>query len=90
MSRVDAARFGAMKGVLPLKGCVAASDAFFSPSPTALKPWRQQARPPLSSPAAPSRDQDVIDAADRLGAQNHLRSCVHAPCGATHYSNDDN
>jgi phosphoribosylaminoimidazolecarboxamide formyltransferase/IMP cyclohydrolase len=29
MSRVDAARFGAMKAVLPLKGCVAASDAFF-------------------------------------------------------------
>jgi phosphoribosylaminoimidazolecarboxamide formyltransferase/IMP cyclohydrolase len=28
MSRVDAARFGAMKAVLPLKGCVAASDAF--------------------------------------------------------------
>ncbi len=29
MSRVDAARFGAMKAVLPLAGCVAASDAFF-------------------------------------------------------------
>jgi phosphoribosylaminoimidazolecarboxamide formyltransferase/IMP cyclohydrolase len=29
MSRVDSARFGAMKAVLPLKDCVAASDAFF-------------------------------------------------------------
>ena len=29
MSRVDAARFGAMKAVLPLAGTVAASDAFF-------------------------------------------------------------
>ena len=29
MSRVDAARFGAMKAVLPLEGTVAASDAFF-------------------------------------------------------------
>ena len=29
MSRVDAARFGAMKAVLPLEGSVAASDAFF-------------------------------------------------------------
>ena len=29
MSRVDAARFGAMKAALPLAGTVAASDAFF-------------------------------------------------------------
>jgi hypothetical protein len=36
MSRVDAARFGAMKAVLPLKGCVAASDAFF-PFPDGLE-----------------------------------------------------
>ncbi len=36
MSRVDAARFGAMKAVLPLEGCVAASDAFF-PFPDGLE-----------------------------------------------------
>jgi phosphoribosylaminoimidazolecarboxamide formyltransferase/IMP cyclohydrolase len=40
MSRVDAAKFGAMKAVLPLKteegGCVAASDAFF-PFPDGLE-----------------------------------------------------
>ena len=35
-SRVDAARFGAMKAVLPLKGCVAASDAYF-PFPDGLE-----------------------------------------------------
>ena len=29
MSRVDSCRIGAMKAVLPLKGTVAASDAFF-------------------------------------------------------------
>ena len=29
MSRVDAARIGAAKAVLPLQGAVAASDAFF-------------------------------------------------------------
>ena len=29
MSRVDSAKIGAMKAVLPLKGCVAARDAFF-------------------------------------------------------------
>ena len=36
MSRVDAARFGAQKAVLPLKGSVAASDAFF-PFPDGLE-----------------------------------------------------
>ena len=36
MSRVDAAKFGAMKAVLPLGGCVAASDAFF-PFPDGLE-----------------------------------------------------
>src|SRR6202453_2476104 len=36
MSRVDAAKFGAMKAVLPLAGCVAASDAFF-PFPDGLE-----------------------------------------------------
>ena len=36
MSRVDAARFGAMKAVLPLAGTVAASDAFF-PFPDGLE-----------------------------------------------------
>jgi phosphoribosylaminoimidazolecarboxamide formyltransferase/IMP cyclohydrolase len=36
MSRVDAARFGAQKAVLPLKGTVAASDAFF-PFPDGLE-----------------------------------------------------
>ncbi len=36
MSRVDAAKFGAMKAVLPLAGTVAASDAFF-PFPDGLE-----------------------------------------------------
>ncbi|MDE3106297.1 MAG: bifunctional phosphoribosylaminoimidazolecarboxamide formyltransferase/IMP cyclohydrolase, partial [Acidobacteriota bacterium] len=36
MSRVDSARFGAMKAVLPLAGSVAASDAFF-PFPDGLE-----------------------------------------------------
>ena len=43
MSRVDAARFGAMKAVLPLKGCVAASDAFF-PFPDGLEAVAQDGR----------------------------------------------
>ena len=36
MSRVDAAKFGAQKAVLPLQGTVAASDAFF-PFPDGLE-----------------------------------------------------
>ncbi len=51
MSRVDAARFGAMKAVLPLAGSVAASDAFF-PFPTDWKPWPLPEQPPSSSPEA--------------------------------------
>jgi phosphoribosylaminoimidazolecarboxamide formyltransferase / IMP cyclohydrolase len=66
MSRVDAARFGAMKGVLPLKGCVAASDAFF-PFPDGLETVAQAGATAVIQPGGSVKDQDVIDAADRLG-----------------------
>jgi phosphoribosylaminoimidazolecarboxamide formyltransferase/IMP cyclohydrolase len=66
MSRVDAARFGAMKAVLPLKGCVAASDAFF-PFPDGLEAVAQAGATAVIQPGGSVRDQDVIDAADRLG-----------------------
>ena len=55
MSRVDAARFGAMKAVLPLEGCVAASDAFF-PFPDGLE-------------AVAAGRSDRRDPARRLGAR---------------------
>jgi phosphoribosylaminoimidazolecarboxamide formyltransferase/IMP cyclohydrolase len=65
MSRVDAARFGAMKGVLPLTGCVAASDAFF-PFPDGLETVAQAGATAVIQPGGSVRDKDVIAAADRL------------------------
>ena len=55
MSRVDAAKFGAMKAVLPLAGTVAASDAFF-PFPDGLE-------------AVADGRRDGGDSAGRLGAR---------------------
>jgi phosphoribosylaminoimidazolecarboxamide formyltransferase/IMP cyclohydrolase len=66
MSRVDAARFGAMKAVLPLKGCVAASDAFF-PFPDGLEAVAQAGATAVIQPGGSVRDQEVIAAADKLG-----------------------
>ncbi|MGB8031745.1 MAG: bifunctional phosphoribosylaminoimidazolecarboxamide formyltransferase/IMP cyclohydrolase [Terracidiphilus sp.] len=66
MSRVDAARFGAMKAVLPLKGCVAASDAFF-PFPDGLEAVAQAGATAVIQPGGSVRDDEVIAAADKLG-----------------------
>jgi phosphoribosylaminoimidazolecarboxamide formyltransferase / IMP cyclohydrolase len=66
MSRVDAARFGAMKAVLPLGGCVAASDAFF-PFPDGLEAVAKAGATAVIQPGGSVNDQDVIAAADRLG-----------------------
>jgi phosphoribosylaminoimidazolecarboxamide formyltransferase/IMP cyclohydrolase len=66
MSRVDAARFGAMKAVLPLKGCVAASDAFF-PFPDGIEVVAQAGATAVIQPGGSVKDTDVIAAADRLG-----------------------
>ncbi|MDQ2835774.1 MAG: bifunctional phosphoribosylaminoimidazolecarboxamide formyltransferase/IMP cyclohydrolase [Acidobacteriota bacterium] len=66
MSRVDAARFGAMKAVLPLAGSVAASDAFF-PFPDGLETIAQAGATAVIQPGGSVRDAEVIEAADRLG-----------------------
>ena len=66
MSRVDAARFGAMKAVLPLVGCVAASDAFF-PFPDGLETVAAAGATAVIQPGGSVKDQDVIAAADKLG-----------------------
>jgi phosphoribosylaminoimidazolecarboxamide formyltransferase/IMP cyclohydrolase len=66
MSRVDAAKFGAQKAVLPLKGCVAASDAFF-PFPDGLEAVSAAGATAVIQPGGSVKDQDVIAAADRLG-----------------------
>ncbi len=65
MSRVDAARFGAMKAVLPLAGSVAASDAFF-PFPDGLELVAQSGATAVIQPGGSVRDPEVIAAADRL------------------------
>jgi phosphoribosylaminoimidazolecarboxamide formyltransferase/IMP cyclohydrolase len=66
MSRVDAARFGAMKAILPLKGCVAASDAFF-PFPDGLEAVAAAGATAVIQPGGSVRDEEVIAAADKLG-----------------------
>ena len=66
MSRVDAARFGAMKAILPLTGSVAASDAFF-PFPDGLEVVVTSGATAVIQPGGSVKDTDVIAAADRLG-----------------------
>ncbi len=66
MSRVDAARFGAAKAVLPLAGTVAASDAFF-PFADGLEVVAQAGATAVIQPGGSVRDAEVIAAADRLG-----------------------
>ena len=66
MSRVDAARFGAMKAVLPLAGTVAGSDAFF-PFPDGLETVAQAGATAIIQPGGSVRDAEVIETADRLG-----------------------
>ena len=63
---MDAARFGAMKAVLPLKGTVAASDAFF-PFADGLETVAQAGATAAIQPGGSVRDAEVIEAADRLG-----------------------
>jgi phosphoribosylaminoimidazolecarboxamide formyltransferase/IMP cyclohydrolase len=66
MSRVDAARFGAMKAALPLAGTVAASDAFF-PFPDGLETVANAGATAVIQPGGSVRDAEVIEAANRLG-----------------------
>ena len=66
MSRVDAARIGAMKAILPLERCVAASDAFF-PFPDGLEAVAEAGATAVIQPGGSVKDQDVIAAADKLG-----------------------
>jgi phosphoribosylaminoimidazolecarboxamide formyltransferase / IMP cyclohydrolase len=66
MSRVDAAKFGAMKAVLPLRGCVAASDAFF-PFPDGVEAVAAAGATAVIQPGGSVRDEEVITTADKLG-----------------------
>ncbi len=66
MSRVDSAKIGAMKAQLPLKGTVAASDAFF-PFPDGVEEIARAGATAIIQPGGSQRDPEVIAAADRLG-----------------------
>ena len=66
MSRVDAAKFGAMKAVLPLAGSVAASDAFF-PFPDGLETIAAAGATAVIQPGGSVNDAKVVEAANRLG-----------------------
>jgi phosphoribosylaminoimidazolecarboxamide formyltransferase/IMP cyclohydrolase len=65
MSRVDAAKIGAMKAQLPLKGTVAASDAFF-PFPDGVEEIAKAGATAIIQPGGSQRDQEVIEASNRL------------------------
>jgi phosphoribosylaminoimidazolecarboxamide formyltransferase / IMP cyclohydrolase len=66
MSRVDSCKIGAMKAQLPLKGTVAASDAFF-PFPDGVEEIAKAGATAIIQPGGSVRDEEVIAAADRLG-----------------------
>ncbi len=66
MSRVDSVKVGAMKAVLPLKGTVLASDAFF-PFPDGVEEAAKLGITAVIQPGGSVKDADVIAAADRLG-----------------------
>ncbi|MGH7166816.1 MAG: bifunctional phosphoribosylaminoimidazolecarboxamide formyltransferase/IMP cyclohydrolase [Nitrospiraceae bacterium] len=63
MSRVDSVRLAAMKAVLPVKGCVMASDAFF-PFRDGVDVAAQAGITAVIQPGGSIRDQEVITAAD--------------------------
>ncbi len=76
MSRVDAAKFGAAKAVLPLKGSVAASDAFF-PFPDGLETVAAAGATAVIQPGGSINDAKVIEAANRLGMAMVLTGIRH-------------
>src|SRR6185503_20172586 len=76
MSRVDSCKIGAMKAVLPLKGTVAASDAFF-PFPDGVEEIAKAGATAVIQPGGSVRDQEVIEAADRLGLAMVLTGVRH-------------
>jgi phosphoribosylaminoimidazolecarboxamide formyltransferase/IMP cyclohydrolase len=66
MSRVDSVKVGAMKAVLPLKGTVLASDAFF-PFPDGVEEAAKHGITAVIQPGGSVRDEEVIAAANKLG-----------------------
>lgn len=65
MSRVDSVKMGAMKAVLPLKGAVVASDAYF-PFADGVEEAAKHGVTAVIQPGGSVRDDEVIAAANRL------------------------
>lgn len=65
MSRVDSVKIGASRAVLPLTGAAVGSDAFF-PFPDGLEEAARKGATSFIQPGGSVKDQEVIDAADRL------------------------
>ncbi len=65
MSRVDSVKLGASKAQLSLAGSVIGSDAFF-PFPDGLEEAARHGASAFIQPGGSVKDQEVIDAADRL------------------------
>ena len=66
MSRVDAARFGIQKSLVPLRGAVMASDAFF-PFRDGLDVAAEAGITAVVQPGGSIRDEEVVAAADERG-----------------------
>jgi phosphoribosylaminoimidazolecarboxamide formyltransferase/IMP cyclohydrolase len=66
MSRVASTRIGAAQATLPVKGTVAASDAFF-PFPDGVEEIAKAGATAIIQPGGSVKDADVFAAADRLG-----------------------
>ncbi|MFN8812789.1 MAG: bifunctional phosphoribosylaminoimidazolecarboxamide formyltransferase/IMP cyclohydrolase [Acidobacteriota bacterium] len=76
MSRVDSVKFGAAKAILPLDGCVVASDAFF-PFPDGLEAAASHGARAFIQPGGSVKDEEVIAAANRLGVAMVLTGFRH-------------
>jgi phosphoribosylaminoimidazolecarboxamide formyltransferase/IMP cyclohydrolase len=63
MSRVDSVKIGAMKAILPLPGCVLASDAFF-PFADGIEEAAKHGITAVIQPGGSVRDEEVIAAAN--------------------------
>lgn len=76
MSRVDSARIGAQRAHLPIAGSVVASDAFF-PFADGVEELAKAGATAVVQPGGSKRDQEVIDAVDRLGLAMVLTGVRH-------------
>ncbi|HEY6307570.1 MAG TPA: bifunctional phosphoribosylaminoimidazolecarboxamide formyltransferase/IMP cyclohydrolase [Candidatus Angelobacter sp.] len=76
MSRVDSCKIASMKAILPLKGTVAASDAFF-PFPDGVEEIARAGATAVIQPGGSVRDAEVIEAANRLGLAMVLTGVRH-------------